>query len=374
MGEGVIEVAHATSDALGPAIRAERRDQVLAAVMTGHHEVGLQEVPKPTLQNDTDALIRTTATMICTSDVHQVAGYFPACGPFIIGHEFVGVVEEVGSAVKSFKPGDRVLAPPYVYCGNCEMCRKGISGLCPNGTVFGHGEIFGDLPGGLAEYVRAPLAESALVAIPDGVTDDEAVFVGDMVATGYFGVMNADVKEGQTLAIFGAGPVGLCALQLARLQGPSEIILVGRRAYRLEAGSTMGATVVIDEAEQDPVAEILKLTDGRGVDSVIDAVGSAESIHSACEVIGIGGTVSIIGFPQAGDVGFPLQSMMLKNPTIRMGVTDQSNMKLLLGLLEGGDVDVSALMSHVMPLSEFDKAFKMFAEKEDNCMKVVLKP
>ncbi len=342
--------------------------------MTAHHEVGLQDVPKPTLQDDTDALIRTTATMICTSDVHQVAGYFPECAPFVIGHEFVGVVEEVGSGVKSFKPGDRVLAPPYVYCDDCEMCRKGISGLCPHGTVFGHGEIFGDLPGGLAEYVRVPLAESALVPIPDGVTDDQAVFVSDMVATGYFGVVNADVKPGQTVAVFGGGPVGLCAVQLARLQSPAEVILVGRRAYRLEAGTAMGATHVIDEAAQDPVAEIMKLTDGRGVDSVIDAVGTPESIHSSCEVVAIGGTVVIIGFPEAGDVGFPLQSMMLKNPTIRMGVTDQSNMALLLGLLERGEIDVSALMSHVMPLTDFDKAFKMFAEKQDNCMKVVLKP
>ena len=347
---------------------------MLAAVMTGHHEVGLQEVPKPTLQAETEALIRTTATMICTSDVHQVAGYFPECSPFVIGHEFVGVIEEVGGAVKSFRPGDRVLAPPYVYCGNCEMCRKGISGLCPNGTVFGHGEIFGDLPGGLAEYVRVPLAESALVPIPDGVTDDEAVFVGDMLATGYFGVVNADVREGQTLAVLGAGPVGLCAVQLARLKKPSEIILVGRRANRLEAGSLMGAGHVIDEATQDPVAEIMRLTDGRGVDSVIDAVGTPESTHAACEVIAIGGTVSLIGFPEAGDVGFPLQPMMLKNPTIRMGVTDQSNMQLLLGLVEQGDVNVAPLMSHIMPLTEFDKAFEMFAEKHDNCMKVVLKP
>lgn len=342
--------------------------------MTSHHEVGLQEVPKPVLKDETDALIRTTATMICTSDVHQVAGYFPECSPFVIGHEFVGVVEAVGSAVKSFKPGDRVLAPPYVYCADCEMCRKGISGLCPHGTVFGHGEIFGDLPGGLAEYVRVPLAESALVAIPDGVTDEEAVFVGDMLATGYFGVVNADVKEGQTLAVFGAGPVGLCAVQLARLQGPSEIILVGRRANRLEVGSAMGADHIIDEAGQNPVEEVMRLTDGRGVDSVIDAVGTPESIHSACEIIAIGGTVSIIGFPEAGDVGFPLQPMMLKNPTIRMGVTDQSNMALLLALLERGDVTVAPLMSHIMPLTEFDKAFAMFAEKRDNCMKVVLKP
>ena len=347
---------------------------MLAAVMTAHHKVGLQDVPMPTLKTDTDALIRTTATMICTSDVHQVDGYFPECAPFVIGHEFVGVVEEVGTAVKSFKPGDRVLAPPYVYCDNCDMCRRGISGLCPNGTVFGHGEIFGDLPGGLAEYVRVPLAESALVAIPAGVTDDDAVFVGDMVATGYFGVMNADVRPGGTLAVFGAGPVGLCAVQLARLQGPSEIILVGRRAYRLEAGSAMGATHVIDEAARDPVAEIMQRTDGRGVDSVIDAVGTAASIHSSCDVVAIGGTVSIIGFPDAGDIPIPLQSMMLRNPTIKMGVTDQSNMKLLLDLLEKGDVDVSRLISHVLPLSEFEKAFTMFAEKQDNCMKVVLKP
>ena len=180
-----------------------------AAVLSGIHQVGLQDVPKPTLINDSDALIRVTATMICTSEVHYADGFLPPCPPFVIGHEFVGVVEEVGSAVTTLKPGDRVVAPPYPFCNACDMCRRGITGLCPSGALFGSGEGWGGMSGGLAEFVRAPLADSALLKIPDDVSDERAVFVPDMLATGYFGVLMADLKPEQTVAVIGAGPVGV---------------------------------------------------------------------------------------------------------------------------------------------------------------------
>ncbi len=344
---------------------------MLAAVLSGVHDVGLKEVPKPVLHNDTDVIIRVTATMICTSDVHFVEGMLPPCPPFIIGHEFVGVVEEVGHSVKTLVPGDRVLAPPYPYCGVCEMCRKGISGLCPHGALFGSGESFGNMAGGLAEFVRAPLADSALVKIPSDVVDEDAVFIADMLATGYFAVVNANVKPEQTISVIGAGPVGLCATQLARLYDPAQIIVIGRRANRLQAALEMGATHVIDEAQQDPVTEIMNLTEGRGVDAVIETVGSW---NTAAQILAIGGVLSIVGFPPPGDIPFPLQALLMKNVTIKMGLTDQSNMQYLMGLVESGKVDVSPLATHVMPLSEFDAAFEMFAGKHDNCVKVILKP
>jgi len=345
-----------------------------AAVLSGIHQVGLQDVPKPTLVNDTDVLIRVTATMICTSEVHYAEGFLPPCPPFVLGHEFVGIIEEVGDAVTALKVGDRVVAPPYPFCNACDMCRRGITGLCPSGALFGSGEGWGNMSGGLAEYVRAPLADSALLKIPDGVSDERAVFVADMLATGYFGVQNADLKPQQTVAVIGAGPVGLCAAQTAGLYSPSQIILVGRRTNRLDIGLKMGATAVVDTAELNPAEEVMRRTDGVGVDAVIDAVGSPESFVTASQLLRIGGTLSIVGFPPPGDIPFPLQPLLMKNVTVKMGLTDQSNMPFLMGLLQRGKVDVDLLLTHVMPFDEFDRAFAMFAEKNDNCMKVVLKP
>lgn len=347
---------------------------MLAAVLSGVHQVGLQERPKPTLVNDTDVLIKVTATMICTSEVHFAEGFLPPCPPFILGHEFVGVVEEVGSQVKTLKPGDRVAAPCYPFCGGCEMCRKGISGWCPKGALFGSGESFGNMAGGLAEYVRAPLADSALLKIPDSVSDEEAVFVPDMLGTGYFGVANVALKPEQTVAIIGAGPVGLCAALTARLYSPAQIIVIGRRGNRLQAALKGGATHVIDTATQDPVEEVQRLTDGRGVDAVIESAGTPDSLAMLPAIITTGGAIAIVGVPQGGNVGFPLQALMFKNVSIKVGMTDQANMPFLMGLVEKGKLDVSPLLTHVMPFSDFDKAFEIFAGKQDNCIKVVLKP
>lgn len=347
---------------------------MLAAVLSGIHKVGLQEMPKPTLVKDTDVLIKVTATMICTSEVHYAEGFLPPSPPFILGHEFVGVIEEVGSEVETLAPGDRVIAPCYPFCGVCEMCQKGISGLCPSGALFGSGQGWGNMSGGLAEYVRAPLADSALLKIPDTVSDEDAVFIPDMLATGYFGVANTALKPDQTLAIIGAGPVGLGAALTARLRNPSKIIFIGRRENRLQTALRVGATDIIDTATQNPLEEIQRLTDGRGVDAVIDTVGDTGSITTAAGVVTVGGNVSLLGFPPVGNVEFPMQALMFKNATVRLGVTDQANMPFLMRLVESGKVDVSPLLTHVMPLSDFEMAFEVFAEKRDNCIKIILKP
>jgi alcohol dehydrogenase len=354
----------------------ERKETVhmLAAVLKGIHQVGLEEVPKPVLQKDTDVILKVTATAICTSEVHYAEGYLPPCPPFIIGHEFVGIIEEVGGAVKLFKPGDRVDVASYPYCGICEHCRKGITGLCPNGALLGSGENFGNLPGGLAEYVRVPLADSSLVKIPDEVSDEEAVFVGDMLATGYFGISNCSLKPGDTVAIIGAGPVGLCAVQAATLYSPSKIILIDLVPYRLEIGLKMGATHIVNAAEQDPVERVMELTDGKGVDAAVEAVGLPTTVNTAGQVVGLGGILSIVGFPPGGNFDFPLQSLLMKNITVKMGLTPQHNMRILMELVAEKKLDVTPLITHRMPFKEFDKAFKMFAEKQGNCIKVILKP
>ena len=344
-----------------------------AAVLNGNH-VALQEVPKPTLVEPTDVLLKVTATMICTSDVHYAEGFMPPSPPFVLGHEFAGVVEEVGDSVTTLEVGDRVVVPAYPFCNNCEMCRRGVTGLCPNGACFGSGQDWGNLPGGLADYVRAPLADSALLKIPDHVSDEQASFLSDTLATAYMAVRNAEIKPGQTVVVVGAGPIGLCAVSLARLFSPSRIIVVGRRANRLDTALKMGATDIIDTAAVDEVDAVLQLTGGEGGHAVLDTVGTPESIGTAVQLLRAAGHLSLVGFPPPGDFAFPLQALMIKNSTMRIAISDQDNMPFLMDQLQRGNIDVSPLITHVLPLDDFDQAFTMFAEKGDNCMKVVLKP
>lgn len=347
---------------------------MLAAVLKGPHQIGLEEVPKPVLLNDSDIILKVTAAAICSSDVHYWQGYLPPCPPFIIGHEFVGIVEEAGNAVKTLRPGDRVAVPCYPYCGICDNCRNGLTGWCLNSAVFGSGESFGNLPGGLAELVRVPHVDSCLVKIPDEMSDEQAIFVGDMLATGYFGAYNCSLKPGDTVAVLGAGPVGLCAVHMARLYSPSKIILIGRRSNRLQTGLKMGATHIIDAAEPHPENQVMEITNGQGVNAAIEAVGLAESINTAAQVIKKGGVLSTVGFFPPGNIDFPMQTCQFKNVTIKVGMTPQDNMQRLMGLISDGKLDTSPLITHRMAFKEFDKAFTIMAEKQENVIKIILKP
>ena len=305
-----------------------------AVVLNGPHEVGLQDVPKPTLIHDTDVLIKVTAVMICTSEVHFVEGQMPPSGPFVLGHEFVGVIEEVGSAVENFVVGDRVVAPPYPFCNNCETCRRGVTGLCPHGALFGSGEAFGNMAGGMAEYVRAPLADSALLKIPDDVSDERAVFVPDMLATGYFAVQNAHLEPQQTVVVMGAGPVGLCAVQTAGLYSPSASSWSGAGPTGSRSVERWAPPTWSTRRAGDPVAAVLELTGGVGADAVIDSVGTPDSLVAAAQAVRIGGIVSIVGAPAPGPFPFPLQTLLMKNVSVNMGLTDQDNMPFLMELLQ----------------------------------------
>lgn len=346
---------------------------MLAAVVKGIKQVSLEEMPKPILQNPTDVILKVTATAICTSDVHIIDGYFPPSSPFIIGHEFIGIVEEVGNAVKKLKLGDRVAAPPAPYCGVCENCRKGHYGQCMNSAIFGSGSNWGNLPGGMAEFVRVPHAESSLVKIPDQISDEQAIFVGDMLTTGYFAVDNCALKPGDTVAVFGAGPVGLCAIQTALLFAPSKIILVDILANRLQKGLNMGATHVINSTEQDAVTQIMEITDGQGVNAAVEAIGHPATVNTAAQVIGVGGIFSIVGlFP--GNIDFPIQTLLMKNITVKVGLASLGNMRRLMSLITDGKLDTSPLITHRMPLKDFDQAYGIFERKEENVIKIILKP
>ena len=346
---------------------------MLAAVVKGVKVVALEEVSKPAMQKTTDVLLKVTATALCTSDVHIVNGYMPPSPPYVIGHEFIGIVEEAGSSVNNFKPGDRVAVPPLSYCGLCEHCRKGMPGQCLNSAVFGSGATWGGMPGGFAQYVRVPHADACMVPIPGDISDDEAIFVGDMLTTGYYAVENCKLKPGATLAVFGAGPVGLCAVHTAQLFHPAKVVLVDSLDHRLALGKQMGATHTINLNETDAVAQIMDLTNGRRVDAAIEAVGDQKAINDAARVTGVGGTLSIVGlFP--GNIEFPIMELLMKNVTTKVGLSYLGNMPMLMGLVAEKKLDATPLITHRMPLASFAEAYDIFAGKKENVVKIIMTP
>ncbi|WOF22856.1 alcohol dehydrogenase catalytic domain-containing protein [Microbacterium betulae] len=350
-----------------------------AAVLRGPHDIGLEDVPRPVIEKDTDVIVRVTATAICTSDVHYADGFLPIEEPIRLGHEFVGVVDEVGGGVRTLKRGDRVAVAPYAWCGACSMCRRGQESWCPHGALFGSGKGWGDLAGGLSEYTRVINADTSCIPIPDGIPDEHAVLAGDVFGTGFFAVEQCELQPGQTIAVFGAGPIGLSAVQSAALRSPARIFLVDILDSRLELGLAMGATDVINSGHVDPVEEIRRATDGghpflSGVDAAADCVGIEVTVDRASKSITKGGILSIVGVPHPGSFGIDLQAAQLASQTIKVGMTPQRNMARILGLMERGRIDVAPFVTHVMELKEFDRAFSMFAGHEDGCLKVVLRP
>jgi threonine dehydrogenase-like Zn-dependent dehydrogenase len=318
-----------------------------ALVYRGPGEIRLEQVPEPVLQGPGDAVVRVTATSICGTDVHILRGHMPGMLPgTIVGHEFVGLVEEVGSAVAGLRAGDRVAGPAAVWCGRCRTCRRGLPALCENRGIFGCGSLYGDLPGAQAEFVRVPFADGTLKLIPPGLTDEQAIFAGDILATGYSAVVGMTPGErgviaGDTVAVFGAGPVGLCAVACAMLFGPAHVVAVDLEDYRLELAARFGADLVVNPTREDPKTAIRDLTDGWGADLVVEAVGRPETLGTAMAAVAPGGTVSVVGLFQEA-VPVPVPRMTQRNVTLRMGLGDLSYMALLLGLIEAGRRDQGA--------------------------------
>ncbi len=332
------------------------------------------EVKKPELINSTDAIVKISLTTICGSDVHLVAGHLPTTPGYVLGHEYVGVIESVGNDVKNLKPGDRVSGPAAPYCGQCENCRKGNIEHCYNGGVHGSGKEFGNLDGTHSEYIRVPNAHVHLVKIPDSVTDEQAIFVGDILSTGYSAAKNADIKMGDTVVIFGAGPVGLCALIGAQLFNAGQIILVGNNdKHRLEVAKSMGADHIIISSEEDVLKRIAELTGNKGADVAIDAAGSSSTLTNSLRCVGIGGRVSIAAL-YAHPIEIPMQELCMKNIQIRMGLGDLGDMNKLMKMIELGKIDTSKLITHRMPFADVEKAMNIFANRTEPVIKILLKP
>ena len=343
-----------------------------ALTFQGEGNVKVIDVPKPVVKHSGEALIKVTMGAVCGSDMHILHGHTPMNQGAVLGHEFVGVVEDAGSEVRRFKPGDRVVSSFFTSCGVCALCRKGWFNQCVDKSTFGHGEYFGNLGGGQAEYVVVPLADHSMELIPDGMTDEQAIFVGDILATGFFGAERAEIKPGDIVAVVGAGPVGLMATMCAQLFGPSRVFVVDMVDSRLEMALDLGG-IPINAKQVHPVEAIQSQTGGIGADSSIECVGLLSAIDTAIESVRGGGTISMVGVPSAVIGDFPYMKMWLKSLTFRAGWCNvQAYMRPLLDLIAAGRLKPEAIISHRMKLDEAEEAYRLFDARQ--ATKIVLTP
>lgn len=350
-----------------------------AVVYEGPDDLRLEEVVEPRLHGPEDAIVRVAMTSICGSDLHVMHGLMPKMkAGTIVGHEFTGVVDTVGSEVTRFRVGDRVLGPAAVWCGRCRPCLHGLYGACERGGVFGSGPLFGDLQGAQAEYVRVPYADVTLQPIPDGLTDEEVIFAGDILPTAYSAVVGLNprgegVQAGDSVVVLGAGPVGLCAVACARLIGPKQVIAVDMEADRLAMAVRLGADRVVDASTEDARAVVGEVTDGWGADYVVEAVGRQETLNDAVAMAAPGGCVSVVGvFQRPVSVNAP--RLMAKNVSLTMGMGDLGRMAELIDLIGAGSLDLTPIVTHRMGLEEAVRAYELFDKRTDGAIKIVLSP
>lgn len=343
-----------------------------ALVYGGPGERSWDSVADPRLQDPTDVIVKVDTTTICGTDLHILKGDVPAVTEGrILGHEAVGTVVETGSAVGSLKDGDRVLVPAITSCGRCGPCKRGMAAHCE--AVGGIGWIFGHLIDGVqGEFARVPYAETSVHRVPDGVSDEQVLFLADILPTGFeIGVQNGRVKPGDTVAVVGAGPVGLAAIMTAAIAGAARIIAVDLAQSRLRHAERFGAThavVSTDDAEQ----EILALTDGQGVDVAIEAVGVPATFDLCTRVVRPGGTVAIVGVHGAPTT-LHLEDLWIKNITITTGLVSGSTIPVLLRLARDGRIEAEKLGTHRFGLAEIMQAYDVFAAADEHdALKVVL--
>lgn len=343
-----------------------------ALTFHGEGDVRLADVPKPAIEGTGEVLVRVTLGAVCGSDLHIFHGNTPMNEGAVLGHEFVGVVEDAGSEVKRFKPGDRVVASFFTSCGHCALCRKGWFNQCVDKATFGHGEYFGGLGGGQAEYVVVPNADHSMELIPEGMSDEQAIFVGDILATGFFGAERAEIKPGDTVAIVGAGPVGLMATMCAQLFGPARTFVIDMVDSRLEVAQELGG-IAINASHHHPIQTIERYTDGIGADSSIECVGLPSAIDTAIHCVRGGGTISMVGVPSVVSGDFHYMRMWLKSLTFRAGWCNvQAYMRPLLDLIAAGRLHPEKIISHRMKLDQAEEAYRIFDARE--ATKIVLIP
>lgn len=348
-----------------------------AAVNHGLMNVSVDNVPDPRIEKPTDAICRVTKCSICGSDLHIYHGHFPLKEGDCLGHEFVGYVEEVGSEVKSFKKGDKVLSPFWISCGKCYFCKKGLTTSCLYGGCFGFGDVLGGNPGCQAEYIRVPLADGTLVKVPeslaDDINDERILFIGDNIATGYHGAVKGDIQPGDVVAIIGDGAVGLFATYCATLFNPSKVFTIGHHDDRLKIAKKYGADTTINSLKEDPSEKIKAETEGRGADVVIEGVGTTESLQSSLQLVRAGGTVSFVGLFYEP---FPMNmtDFFLRNLNLRGGVApSRSYAEKLLNIVDAKAIDPTHVIYN-LPLSQVAEGYKLMDQRKEGAIKVVLTP
>jgi len=330
-----------------------------------------EEMAKPEIINDTDAIVRVDATTICGTDLHILKGDLRAVADGrILGHEAVGTVDSVGSGVKNVKPGDRVLVSCVSVCGTCRFCREGRPGQC----LGGGGWILGYMIDGTqAEYVRVPFADASTYPVPDGAADEDILMLADILPTGYeVGVLNGQVRPGDVVAVVGAGPIGLSAIMGAHLFSPSHIVAIDLADSRLKAAEQFGADVTVNNSRQDPAEVIQSLTGGLGADVTIEAVGVSATFELAVRLARPGGRIANIGV-HGGPATLHLEDQWTRDITITTGLVDAYSTPTLLRLLASRHIDAGQFITHHFALDEFDEAYDVFSRAaETGALKVVL--
>jgi threonine dehydrogenase-like Zn-dependent dehydrogenase len=388
-----------------------------ATCWEGKKKVKVQEVPDPKILNSRDAIVRITSTAICGSDLHLFNGFVPTMEKGdILGHEFMGEVVEIGPGIKNhLKIGDRVVVPFPISCGSCFSCQRGMFSVCENTNpnswlaekmfghatagIFGYSHLTGGYAGGQAEFARVPFADVGPLKVPDGMTDEQVLFLSDILPTGYMGAEMCDIQGGDVIAVWGAGPVGQFAIASAKLLGAERVIAIDRFDYRLRmAREKAGADDTINYEDVNVLEALKEMTGGRGPDSCIDAVGMEahgptamyaydrakqalmlESdrplvLREAIMACRSGGTISVIGVYGGLIDKFPMGAVMNRSLTIKTGQCHVHRyMKPLLERIQRGEIDPSFVITHTLPLHEAARGYDMFVNKQDNCEKVVLK-
>jgi threonine dehydrogenase-like Zn-dependent dehydrogenase len=382
----------------------------------GRNDVRVEQVPDPKIMNSGDAVVRITSTAICGSDLHLVDGYIPTMKKGdILGHEFMGEVVEVGREVRNLRIGDRVVVPFPIACGRCTACERGLFSVCENSNpnaglaehllghspagIFGYSHLLGGYAGGQAEYARVPFADVGPIKIEDGLPDEKVLFLSDILPTGYMGAELCDLRGGETVAVWGAGPVGQFAARSAYLLGAGRVIVIDRFPYRLRMAREQVGAETINYEETSVIEALTEMTAGRGPDACIDAVGSEAhhpsgplhaydrskqavrletdrpvALREAVMSCRNGGVVSVMGAYGGFVDKFPMGSLMNRSLTLRSGQCHvQRYTRPLLDRIRKGEIDPSFVISHRMRLDDAPRGYDIFKNKQDECTKVVLK-
>jgi alcohol dehydrogenase len=342
-----------------------------ALVYHGPGNKSWDDVPDPTIREDTDAIVQVDAVTICGTDLHILKGDVAAVTDGrILGHEAVGTVTEIGTGVKNLKPGDRVLVSCITACGRCRYCREASYGQClgGGGWILGH-----RIDGTQAQYVRVPFADNSTYQVPQGVTDEEVLMLADILPTGYeVGVLNGTVRPGDTVAVVGAGPIGLAAILGAKLHSPSHVVAIDLAPSRLDAAKQFGADIVVNSREDDPVARVMELTGGLGADVAIEAVGVPETFELCTRLIRPGGHVANVGV-HGKPATLHLEDLWIRNVTITTGLVDTYSTPTLLRLVAARQIEPARFITHRFGLEEFIDAYDVFSRAgETGALKVVL--